>query len=90
MEGMAAIALFCLVLVTVTVNVTSLTSVEELDNEKFMGLWYEVYTDLLPDTAVEDDRYCVTNFYRERDHGYVTVSTSCLEVTDKFLQFILI
>lgn len=40
--------------------------------ERFMAEWYEVYSDL-------PSRFCVTNFYRERENGYISVHHTAVE-----------
>ena len=48
-------------------------TVDELEVEDFMGLWYEVYTDDRVSSTIEEKGFCVTSFYRERDQGFISV-----------------
>jgi lipocalin len=46
------------------------TTVDSLITEDYMGLWYEVYT---YNFEPSNDRFCVTEYYRERDNGFISV-----------------
>ena len=65
-----------------TTFTSALESVDSLLLEDFTGLWYEVYTDDGVGSTFEKDDYCVTEYYRERDNGFLSVQfmheTNCL------------
>merc|ERR1712050_295768 len=48
-------------------------TVQELDLKKYTGLWYSIYTSLLPQWTFQRDNICTTATYTLRDDGKIAV-----------------
>jgi apolipoprotein D and lipocalin family protein len=48
-------------------------TVDTLDVESYLGLWYQVYADSLVYSTIEPDAQCVTALYGLRDDGKISV-----------------